>query len=110
MLMVKGQPKVAFVVVVVVAAVAVADSVQVVQMKYLLELMHLPIAICIGIVCKVKVCGVNEGVLTLNLFDVNGRCVVGESTVSGSDTPFSGLKQESLSTSATKWKTCSTNC
>ena len=56
MLMVKGQPKVAFVVVVV-AAVAVVDSVQVVQMKYLLELMHLPIAICIGIVCKVKVCG-----------------------------------------------------
>ena len=36
MLMVKGQPKFAFVVVVV-AAVAVVDSVQVVQMKYLLS-------------------------------------------------------------------------
>ena len=72
--------------------------------------MHSLLPSALELFAKSKFVGVNEGVLTLNLFDVNGRCVVGESTVSGSDTPFSGLKQESLSTSATKWKTCSTNC
>ena len=58
--------------------------------------MHLLLPSALELFAKSKFVGVNEGVLTLNLFDVNGRCVVGESTVSGSDTPFSGLKQESL--------------